>query len=105
MKMSIPQYTTPTFVLTFTEQDLDLTNAFNVYVTFRSGTFELTKTGSDLTVNKKSIGVYLSQNDTSGFRVGTLEIQANWTTEAGGRSASEIVKFEVTEQLLRKVVE
>lgn len=32
--MSIARATTPTFTLTFTEEELDLTQAANVYVTF-----------------------------------------------------------------------
>ena len=35
--MSIAQWTTPTFSLKFTEQALDLTQAENVYVTFKMG--------------------------------------------------------------------
>ena len=42
MEMGVPQFTTPTFTLTFTEQGLDLTTqALNVYVTFESGTREI----------------------------------------------------------------
>ena len=63
--MGVPQYTTPTFTLTFTEQALDLTQAQNVYVTFKSGETLMTKTGADLTIAEKSIGVYLSQEETA----------------------------------------
>jgi len=103
--MSVPQYTTPTFTLTFTEQSLDLTQAQNVYVTFRSGMNVITKSGGDLTVEQKRISVYLSQNETAKFHVGDLEIQANWTTGNGGRVASEKVHYEITDQLLKRVVE
>lgn len=103
--MSVPQYTTPTFTLTFTEESLDLTLANNVYVTFRSGDNIITKTGSDLTVAQKSIGVYLSQEETAEFQVGDVEIQANWTTAEGGRFASEKAYYDITDQLLKKVVE
>ena len=48
--MGVPQYTTPTFTLNFTEQSLDLTQARNVYVTFKSEGTLITKTGEDLTV-------------------------------------------------------
>ena len=103
--MSVPQFTTPTFTLTFTDQGLDLTQAQNVYVTFRSGCNVITKSGEALTVGEKTIGVYLDQNDTGKFKVGTLDIQANWTTGEGGRAASEVVHYAITEQLLKRVIE
>lgn len=103
--MSVPQFTTPTFTLTFTEQGLDLTQAQNVYVTFRSGPHIVTKSGDSLTVGEKTIGVYLTQNDTGMFRIGNMDIQANWTTGGGGRAASEVVSYLITEQLLKRVVE
>ena len=104
--MSVVQYTTPTFTLEFTEQSLDLTQAANVYVTFKSGTFVLTKTSDSLTVQEKSISVYLSQEETAQFSYGEdLEIQANWTTALGNRVASNVVKYKIDKQLLMAVIE
>jgi len=103
--MSVPQYTTPTFTLTFTEEDLDLTQAQQVYVTFRSESNLVTKTGEDLTIDEKEIEVFLDQADTAKFRPGVIEIQANWITGEGGRVASEVVTYEITDQLLKKVIE
>lgn len=103
--MSIPRGTTPTFTLTFTEQGLDLTAAANVYVTFTQGIKTITKTGADLEVGEKTIAVYLSQAETLMFSVGKVEIQANWTTQAGNRAASDIVEYDFTKQLLQRVVE
>lgn len=103
--MSVPQYTTPTFSLTFTEQGLDLTAAHNVYVTFRSGPNLITKSGEDLTVEAQAIGVYLTQAETGLFAPGEVEIQVNWTTGDGGRAASEIVRYDIAPQLLKAVVE
>ena len=103
--MGVPQYTTPTFTLTFTQDGLDLTQARNVYVTFRSGDTLMTKTGEDLTVDEKSIGVYLSQEETAKFRVGYVEIQANWTTAPDNRAASNVVRYPISEQLLMAVIE
>ena len=102
--MGAARGTTPTFVLTFTEQTLDLTTAANVYVTFSSGANVLTKTGEDLTVEAKQISIYLSQEETLAF-ADTVRIQANWTTPTGSRAASEIVTYNMSDQLLRKVVE
>ena len=103
--MSIAIATTPTFTLTFTQQDLNLTTARNVYVTFKQGLQTLTKTGEDLVVNEKSIEVYLSQDETISWRVGSIQIQANWTTASGSRFASEVATYDLSEQLLEKVVE
>lgn len=102
--MGVPQYTTPTFTLTFTEQNLDLTQAQAVYVTFKSGEYELTKTGEDLDVGEKTIGVYLHQAETGSFKTGNVKIQANWTTSSGDRAASEIVTYNITDQLLKGVI-
>lgn len=102
--MSVPQYTTPTFTLTFNEEGLDLTDATNVYVTFSSRGGSITKSGSELTVEPKSISVYLNQNDTSKFCPGNILIQANWTEPNGGRAASEIAAYDISEQLLRQVI-
>ena len=102
--MGVPRYTTPVFTLTFTEQGLDLTQATGVYVTFKQGDKVQTYTGESLTVEEKSIGVAFSQQDSSAFYVGDVEIQANWVTGDGQRAASEVVKYQFTEQLLRQVI-
>lgn len=101
--MGVPQYTTPTFALSFEETGLDLRNATSVYVTFKSGNNKLTKTGDNLVVGEKTIEVYLTQNETAKF-LKTVDIQANWIVN-GNRVASEVVTFEITEQLLQKVIE
>ena len=102
--MSIPSGTTPTFTLTFDENDLDLTEAANVYVTFETSNCSLTKTGEDLTVEAKKIMVLLSQAETLKFVDKTVDIQANWTTANGLRAASEVKSYDISRQLLRKVI-
>lgn len=102
--MGVPQFTTPTFTLTFSEQGLDLTQAANVYVTFKSGEYTLTKSGDSLTIAEKSISVHLAQNETAKFTDWVL-IQANWTMDGGDRAASNVVKYNISTQLLKKVVE
>lgn len=102
--MSVPIGTTPTFTLTFSEE-IDLTQAANVYVTFQSGTQTVTKTGDALQIAERSIGVLLSQEDTLAFLAGPVSIQANWTTPDGKRLASEIVKYQFDKQLLMRVIE
>ena len=103
--MGVAQFTTPTFQLTFTKQGLDLTQAHNVYVTFTSGAYVMTKSGEDLDIGEKSIGVYLTQSETGKFKAGDLLIQANWTTLNGDRAASEKAKVEIDDNLLKRVVE
>lgn len=102
--MSVPQYTTPTFTLTFSEDGLDLTEARNVYVTFQSYRNTLTKRGSDLNVEEKAISVFLSQEETGMFSCGDVKIQANWTTPGGKRAASVIKTYAISEQLLKGVI-
>lgn len=103
--MSVPIGTTPTFTLTFSEQSgVDLTQAANVYVTFCSGTKTVTKTGDDLTIEQRSVGVMLSQEETLSF-IPNVAIQANWTTPDGKRIASEVVNYKFDPQLLMKVIE
>lgn len=101
--MGVARGTTPTFVLTFTDEELDFTQAEHVYVTFKSLGLTLTKTGEDLTVSEKEIQVFLPQEDT--LQLHDVQIQANWTTAGGVRAASTIVTYRMDDQLLEKVVE
>ena len=104
--MGVPQYTTPTFTLTFDDVDLDLTDAENVYVTFKSRDNLVTKTGEDLDISEKEIEVKLTQAETGKFTPNeAVEIQANWTMTSGDRAASVVVTTLIDEQLLKKVVE
>lgn len=103
--MSVPQFTTPTFTLTFSDNTLDLTQAENVYVTFKSRYAALTKSGEDLEIDEKTIGVYLDQEETGRLGMGDVRIQANWTLLNGRRAASEIVAYPISDQLLKGVVE
>ena len=102
--MGVPRYTTPVFTLTFSEEHLDLTEATDVFVTFRQAGKAMTVTGEDLTVEKKTISVSFTQEETAEFCVGDVEIQANWVI-SGKRAASEIVKYQFTDQLLKQVIE
>ena len=102
--MGVPRATTPTFTLTFTDAALDLTTADKVFVTFRQNEKILTKKDADLTVSAKQIEVYLTQDETLDFNVGTVEVQANWVYSDDSRAASEIVSVNITEQLLDKVL-
>lgn len=104
--MSVPIGTTPTFTLTFAEETgVNLTEAANVYVTFRSGIDTITKTGDELEIGERTIGVLLTQDETLSFCMGLVSIQANWTTQEGKRIASEVVNYRFDPQLLMRVIE
>lgn len=104
--MGVPRGTTPTFVLTFPEASgIDLTQAINMYVTFRSGSKTITKTGDDLSISPLSVSVFLTQSETLSFNDGPVEIQANWTLGGNKRAASEVARYTFTKQLLQKVIE
>lgn len=102
--MSIPRGVTPTLTFTFDDDDLDLTQASHVYVTFRGG-MEVTKADDELTVAEKQIDVYLTQEETLSFRPGSVYVQVNWTYPDGSRAASDVAIFKFSSQLLDKVVE
>lgn len=100
--MAIPRGVTPTFTLTF--EDVDLTLASHVYVTFRGGTV-IEKSDADLEITSTSISVYLTQAETLSLAKGAVSIQANWTYADGSRAASEIVNYRFGDNLLNRVVE
>ena len=100
--MSIARGVTPTFVLSFPET-VDLTQATSVYVTFSYGRRTLTKSGDDLEVAAHQISVFLSQTETLSFPIGNVEIQVNWMV-GNLRYASDIAQYNITRQLLDKVL-
>ncbi len=102
--MSTARGTTPTFTLTFAKPDLDLTEAANVYVTFKQLPVKITKTGNDLDIEARQIEVYLSQEETLRFIVGDVKIQANWVNSTGGRGASKVATVYLSEQLLEEIL-
>lgn len=103
--MSVARGTTPTYILTFRDEGLDLTTANNVYVTFKKGAKIITKTGQDIEVAPKQVGVYLNQKETLSLSEGDVKVQVNWTTGSGRRAASVVAVTNLSEQLLEKVIE
>ena len=101
--MNIVRGTTPTFVLQFPE-NVDLTEATNVYVTFCRYNNKITKDTDDVDIEAHSISVYLTQKETLDLGTGPVEIQANWTFGDGKRAASKITTCELTKQLLPEVL-
>ena len=105
MAVRTMQGTTPTFVLTLPDT-VDLTEAENIYVTFSQGSQNsITKSGDDLAVFAHQVDVYMTQKDTLQFRDGIVLIQMNWTFSGGQRAATDVVKIEWDENLLKKVVQ
>jgi len=66
--------TTPTFIIQI-EDDVDLTDARNVYVTFEQGLLKITKSGQDIEVSAKEVDVFMSQSETLQFNTGTMNVQ------------------------------
>lgn len=103
--MAFARGTTPTITFTLDADNVDLTQANNVYVTFRWGTgATMTKTGNELTITEKSIAVRLTQEETFAFTDHQIKIQVNWTYADGTRWSTDCVSYRVTEQLLNRVV-
>ena len=88
------QATTPTFILTL-PNDIDLGEAAHVYFT----------EDSDLTIDGNEVSVYLSQAETVKLSVGAALLQLNWTYANSARACSNIVSVQVTENLLKEVVQ
>ena len=98
------QATTPTFVLTLPET-VDLTEPSHFYFTLRQGNVRIEKTDSDLVIDGQTISVYLNQSETLTLTPGIVKLQLNWTYANGSRACSNIVSVNVTENLLKEVVE
>ena len=96
--------TTPTFRLILNDEYVDLTQALNVYVSFRQNDFLITKTGEDIDVSENEVDVYLSQRETLKFKPGNIEIQLNWTYLDGRRACSNIMVVQVGANLIGAVL-
>lgn len=98
------QATTPTFILTLPDT-VDLSQAANIYFSLRHKNVIIEKSNDDLTVDGQTVSVYLSQAETLQLVSGAAQIQLNWTYANGSRACSNIVSVQVTENLLKEVVE
>lgn len=86
------------------EDELDLTIADHIYITFYSKNGTLTKQPDTDGVTEKTITVSLSQRETLSFPEGNVQMQINWTYDGGERWSSTCEQCLVTKQLLNKVV-
>lgn len=98
------QATTPTFILTLPDT-VDLSQAANIYFSLRQKNVIIEKSNDDLTVDGQTVSVYLSQAETLQLVSGAAQIQLNWTYANGSRACSNIVSVQVSENLLKEVVE
>lgn len=93
--------TTPTFQLQITDETVDLTQATNVYATFKQESNTITKTGEDIEVTANQVDVYFTQKETLSFKAGTMiYCQLNWTYEDGSRACSNIISIAVGKNLV-----
>ena len=106
------EWPTPDYVFRIRDENVDLTQAINVYVTFVQGSYSCTKTGSDIQVSEKEVRVWLDQDESSVFKASNskVEVQINWTYNRDGqtkigRAATTIKSFQVTRNLLQKAIE
>ena len=104
----ISRGTTPTYKLTL-PQDIDLTAASSVYVTFSDTYYKkiIEKTGAELVINTNIVDVYLTQEETLMFPTGNALVQINWTIQEGNvtkRIATEIKRIESCRNLKEEVI-
>lgn len=102
--MGVPRGTTPTLALTIDDETIDLTLAEAVFVTISQKGQSLTKTGADITVDQQEVDVYLSQAETLAFSRGPVSVQLNWIYGDGARAATDVARFDMTTQLLERVL-
>lgn len=97
------QFTTPTFILTL-PNDVDLSQASNVFFTLTQGKTEINKSGDSLVIDGQTVSVYMTQEETGRFVNGKASLQLNWTYGNGARACSNIVSVDVGRNLLDEVV-
>lgn len=86
------------------DEDLDLTRAKNIYITFSHKNGVMTKQPDADGVLAQSVTVTLSQKDTLSLPEGKVRMQINWTFNGGIRWNTDCEECLITPQLLNKVV-
>lgn len=102
--------TTPTFTFKIKNQDIDLTQAEHVYVTFAQGIKLIEKSGEDLDIAARQVEVWLTQEESMSLLEGqSAEVQINWTyIDIGAqhrRAATKVKTIPISKQLLKRVIE
>lgn len=96
--------TTPTIKLKLTGIDLELLK--DVFVTFQQGSFELTKTGDEVTIDTDSavIKVVLTEEETLKFRANPAAVQIRAVTKDDSVIASTIKNINIGDVLYEEVI-
>lgn len=103
--------TTPNFTLRIKSDKLDLNKVKDVYVTIKQNNLEYDLTGESLTIDKNKINCYLTQEQSLALKEEQdAKVQVNWIYFAEDgvtilRGATKTKKIEITEQLLRRLLE
>lgn len=98
------QATTPTFVFTL-PNSVDTGDMAHVYYSLVQNKVDIEKSDTEITIDGQKVSVTLTQADTVRLIPGTAKMQLNWTYSDGTRACSQIVAINITENLLREVVE
>lgn len=88
MPLNTMQGLTPTITVKV-PTSIDLTEAANIYVSFKQGNRLVLKLSENLDVSAHQVAVYLTQEQTLMFKAGPAEIQVNWTYSSGQRGATK----------------
>ena len=102
MALETMQGLTPTISITVPEE-IDLTEAAHVYVSFKQGSKLLKLTDAEMSAHQ--VDVYLTQEQTLQFNEGTLTVQVNWTYASGQRGATKIMPIKMGANHLLEVLE
>lgn len=103
--------TTPTFTFTLPDE-VDLTLAENVYVTFAKMNetiiFTKDKDDEDIEIIAHSVEVYLTQEETLALPIGQVKVQLNWLYDDDGvtkRACSNKAVIQTSRNLIDEVLE
>lgn len=98
------KFTTPT--ITLVVRGVDLSDK-DVFVTFAQGENVTTIENPDATFDGEdtTILVPLSQVQTGGFTVGTVDVQVNFIDASGNRDATTVKAIGIDRNLLAQVIE
>ena len=95
---------TPTIIVTVPEE-IDLTEAANVYASFKQGKKVLLVIHDGLDVQAHSVGIYLEQAQTLQFNPGEIGLMINWTYANGQRGATNEIPLHVNVNHILEVLE
>lgn len=105
--MNLYEGTTPTITFKFPD-DIDLSEAHNVYITFSDQYEKLlfTKTGSDILIDANKVGVFLDQAETLSLpRSGLMQVNWTYNEDPTKRACSNKVPIKAISNLIDEVIE